>query len=205
MARATHILPVPVIGQRTNHECGNTTLTAVLQYHRKHYSVGDLAKLARTKKTGTDHGGMVDAALATGANVFLRSGGEPKAALRELIGFIDRGFPVIVGWWSMWPGDVDYDPKWKRAAREQRDAGHYSVLRGYTPDTLLFMDPQAGSHGDTIGNCAWADVEFLRVWYDTDTDAYELVKHWYLVIHYEDHGFAGQLGAGEDVSARTRC
>ena len=203
MARATHILPVPIIGQRTAFECGNTVLTSVLQYHRKHYSVGDLKRLAGTKTTGTDHANMIDAALQTGARVFERSGGGDKA-LRELIGFIDRGLPAIVGWWSMWPGekvgqvDVDYDKAWPLPERKRRDAGHYSVLRGYTPERLLFMDPQDGYHGDTIGYCEWADFEFMRVWYDTDTDRYELVKNWYMVVHFEDRTFAGELGAGID-------
>lgn len=214
MARATHILHVPIIGQRTAYECGNTVLTSVLQYHGKHYSVAELEALAGTKHTGTDHGGLIDAATKVGATVFARSGGGQKA-LTELIGFIDRGLPVIVGWWSMWPGeklgevDVDYDKRWTLAERKKRDAGHYSVLRGYTPETLLFMDPQDGYHGDTIGYCTWADFEFMRLWYDTDTDAYELVKNWYMVVNFEGRTFADRFGAGKDftprdVSARRR-
>jgi hypothetical protein len=208
MARATHILQVPIIGQKTAFECGNTVLTSVLQYHGKHYSVADILELAGTKNTGTDHGDMIAAAVKTGAAVFARSGGGAKA-LREVLGFVERGLPVIVGWWSMWPGekvgevDVDYDKNWDPKERKRRDAGHYSVLRGYTPTTLLFMDPQDGYHGDTIGYCEWADDEFMRVWYDTDTDAYELVKTWYMVVNYDGRRFADELGAGEDFFART--
>lgn len=203
MARATHALHVPIIGQPTSYECGNTVLASVLQYHRKHFSVSELGELAGTKKAGTDHGGLIAAAVKAGATVFARSGGGAKS-VREVCGFIDRGLPVIVGWWSMWPGDkvgevdVDYDKRWEPAERKRRDAGHYSVLRGYTPTTLLFMDPQSGNHGGTIGYCEWADDELMRVWYDTDTDAYELVKNWYMVVNFDGRRFAAEIGAGED-------
>ncbi len=193
MARSTHILDVPIIGQKTAYECGNTVLTSVLQYHRKHFSVADLREMAGTKETGTDHANMIEAATKTGATVFARSGGGEKA-LREIIGFIDRGLPVIVGWWSMEEKDVHYDETWSPTEREARDAGHYSVLRGYKPETLLFMDPHDGGSGD----CEWVDFEFMRVWYDTDTDAYELVKNWYMVINYDAVRFADTLGAGQD-------
>lgn len=207
MARNTHILPVPVIGQRTSYECGNTTLTAVLQYLGKHYSTTEVGALANTKKDGTDHADLIAAAVATGATVFARSGGG-KTALREVTDFVSRGLPVICGWWAMWPGEklgevgLDYDKAWTLKQRIARDCGHYSVLRGYTPTTLLFMDPQDGLPGSTIGYCEYADAEWLRVWYDTDTDAYELVKTWYMVINYEGRRFADEIGAGEDHAAK---
>jgi len=206
MPRATHILHLPIIGQRTAWECGNTVLTSVLQYHRKPYSVDRLRELAHTKTTGTDHGNMIEAAMLAGANVFARANAGTRKSMHDLIYFIDRGLPVIVGWWSMWPGpkfgqyDVDFDKRWKKRERKRRDAGHYSVLRGYTPSTLLFMDPQDGYHGDTIGYCEWADFEFTRLWYDTDTDDFEPVRNWYMVLHFEEEGFAKKLRGGKDYS-----
>jgi len=203
VARATHVLWVPVIGQRTGFECGNTALTCVLQYLGRHVSVGEIGRLAGTRAQGTDHAGMIAAAVATGATVFAKEGGG-KAAIKEVVGFISRGLPVICGWWTMWPGekvgqvDVDHDPGWTLKEKIARDCGHYSVLRGYTPATLLFMDPQDGLAGTTIGYCEYTDSEWLRVWYDTDTDQYQLVKNWYMVVNYEGRRFADEVGAGTD-------
>lgn len=201
MPRATHILPVPIIGQRTGYECGNTALTCVLQYLGKHVTVAEVARLAGTTKNGTDHADMIAGALKAGATVFARSGGG-KRALDEVVSFVSRGLPVICGWWSMWAGDADFDPGWSLQERVERDCGHYSVLRGYTPSTLLFMDPQDGLSGTTIGYCEIADDEWLRVWYDTDTAHYELVKTWYMVLNLEDRLFARDLGVGRDHRPR---
>lgn len=177
MARTTHVLHVPVIRQETDYECGNTSLAAVLQYFGKHYSVGQLAELANTRTVGTDHADMIAAAVKTGATVFARSGGG-TTALDEVIGLVSRGIPVICGWWSMSPGDLDHDPSWTPDERMARDCGHYSVVCGYTASTLLVMDPQDGLR-------EYADEEWLRVWYDTDTDAYELVTTWYMALTFE--------------------
>jgi predicted double-glycine peptidase len=208
MARTTHILNVPIIGQKTAFECGNTALTSVLQYFGKHYSVAEVAALANTTKDGTDHGDMIAAAVKTGATVFAASG--RKSALKEAAGLVARGLPVICGWWAMWPGekvgqvDVDYDKTWTLKERIARDCGHYSVLRGYTPTTLLFMDPQDGYAGGTIGYCEYADDEWMRIWYDTDTPQYELVKNWYMAINFEGRRFAEELGTGEDFPAKKK-
>ena len=210
MARATHILQVPVIGQPSDYECGNTALTAVLQYLGKHVTTDEVAALAKTRRVGTDHGDLITAAVETGAQVFAKAGGSGKAALEEVVGFVSRGLPVICGWWSMGAGaargeaGTDYDRRWTRKQRMARDCGHYSVLRGYTPTTLLFMDPQEGPAGTTIGYCEVGDRQWLRVWYDTDTDAYQLVEHWYMVVNYEGRRFADQIGAGQDHPGRRR-
>jgi ABC-type bacteriocin/lantibiotic exporter with double-glycine peptidase domain len=184
--RAIHNLPVPVIGQRTGHECGNTSLAAVVQYLGRQGSPAELAVLARTGEDGTDHAGMIAAAVATGATVFAKAGG----TLDELAGFIARGLPVIAGWWSMGPGDRDFDPRWTLAERRRRDCGHYSVVHGVTPTGLLIMDPQDGDDGRTIGTCEMSDELFERVWYDTDTDRYVQVHRWYMVMSYERRRFA---------------
>lgn len=193
MARSTHILHVPIIGQRTNYECGNTALTSVLQYFGKHYSVDTLAKLANTRTVGTDHGDLIAAAVKTGATVYARSGSE--TALADVVELVSRGIPVIVGWWSMDNGP-HFDERWTVEERAARDSGHYSVLRGYTPSALLLMDPNDGLR-------EYADDEWMRVWYDTDTDAYELVKTWYMALNFAGLRFATEFGGGEDFAPAT--
>jgi hypothetical protein len=201
--RATHILQVPVIGQPTGYECGNTALACVLQYLGKHYTVSELAALAGTSRSGTDHADMIAGAVKTGAHVFARSGGG-RRAIKEIVSFVSRGLPVICGWWSMSTGDhpgqadVDYHRGWTLRERIARDCGHYSVLRGYTPSTLLFMDPQDSLAGTTTGYCEYTDAEWLRVWYDTDTPAYQLVKNWYMVVNFDGRLFADEIGDGAD-------
>jgi predicted double-glycine peptidase len=187
--RSQHVLDVPVIGQLTAYECGNTCLAAVVQYHGRAYSAADLKALAKTKSTGTDHQNMIDGALATGAHVFAKAGG----SIKDLVHFIKRGQPVIVGWWAMWPKpkrgdgcDQDFSETWTtKKMRADNDCGHYSVLRGVTDTSLLFMDPQDGYSGKTIGYCEWSDAEFDRVWYDTDTADYVPVDRWYMVLDYD--------------------
>src|SRR5665647_906472 len=140
MARNTHILHVPVISQKTDHECGNTVLTSVLQYLGKRCSVKEVYEWSNTTKDGTDHKDMIAGGVNAGATVFARSGGGHKA-LREVLEIVSYGIPVICGWWSMGPrekfGDVgvDYDKNWDLKKKIDGDCGHYSVLRGYTPST----------------------------------------------------------------------
>ncbi len=171
----THLLDVPLVLQETSYECGNTTLAAVLRYFGKDYSVATLRELANTRTVGTDHGDMIAAAKKTGATVVTRSGGG-EAALAEVVELVSRGIPVIVGWWSMDNGP-HFDERWTVEERAAHDSGHYSVVRGYTPSSVLLMDPVAGYSEHSI-------EDWMRVWYDTDTDAYELVTTWYMALSF---------------------
>ncbi len=191
--RSNHLLHVPVIGQPTGWECGPASLASVLQYFGKPYSVGEVARLAGTKHSGTDHAQLVSAAVQVGATVFEHAGGG-RGALRVATELVACGLPVIVGWWSMWAGDTDFAETWTLGERQERDCGHYSVVHGFTPSTLLVMDPQDG----TIGCCEWADTEWQRVWYDTDGDAFERVGQWFMALNFDGRCFAERFGAGRD-------
>ena len=171
------VLDVPIVLQETNYECGNNALAAVLHYFGKPYSTAALAELANTRTVGTDHGDMIAAAVKTGATAVARSGGG-EAALAEVVALIARGIPVIVGWWSRGPDDLDFDARWTLDERMARDCGHYSVVRGCTASTLQLMDPLTGYSEYTHG-------DWMRVWYDTDTDAYDLVTTWYLALEFD--------------------
>ena len=92
-------LAVPVFTQREA-ECGNTSLKAVLAYRGKRVSAARLAALAGTNHEGTEHAGLIRAARACGAAVFERSGIDRRAAIAELRWFLERGHPLLVGWWS---------------------------------------------------------------------------------------------------------
>jgi ABC-type bacteriocin/lantibiotic exporter with double-glycine peptidase domain len=197
MTRVTHVLHVPVIGQRTSYECGNTTLASLVQYFGRHYSPTELAQIAGTNKDGTDHAEMVKAAVATGATVFAKSSG----SLKEVASFVSLGLPVIVGWWSMDAGEKDYDAKWTLKERKKYDCGHFSIICGTKASSFVFMDPQDGENDQTIGTCEKSDETFKRVWYDTDTDEFVRVTRWYMAINYDGRKFADVIAGGQDYGA----
>jgi hypothetical protein len=199
MPDSAHILPVPVVGQRTGSECGNTVLTAMAQYFGRFYDSRDMGHLCTTDADGTNHASLIECARKIGAHVFAKN----KGTVEEVEDFIRYGLPVAIGWWSL--DDESYEhydpfldvlPEDRITARQNRDASHFSVLRGITETTLLFMDPQAGDNGRTIGYCEWRIRDFMPVWYDTDTEAYERVDGWYLAISYGDGfpPFVSKLG-----------
>ena len=68
-----------------------------------------------------------------------------------------------------------------------------------TPTGFMFMDPQDDDNGRTVGLCEKTEEAFKPYWYDTDTDAYERVNRWYMVINYAGRRFADEVGGGEDV------
>jgi predicted double-glycine peptidase len=187
-----------VIGQDSSFSCGNTCLAAVVQYFGKPYSPKELEVLAKTTREGTDHATLIAGAVATGATVFAKD----KGTLAELAGFIARGLPVIVGWWSMEPDSQHFDRAWTLGERKQRDCGHFSVLRGTTPGGFLFMDPQDGDDDRTIGYCEQSAKDFEAVWYDTDGPAYDKVSRWYMVLNYAGRLFAKDGKGGQDHRPR---
>lgn len=199
-ARARIALPVPAFTQRAA-ECGNTSLKAALWYLGVRRSAAELARLAGTTDEGTEHAGLVAAALASGAAVFERRGG----TIDELRFFLGRGLPAVIGWWSRGEGEPHLDPSWSRAQRRARDCGHFSVVSGLDATRIALMDPdpQLRAGRWRAAPHRWMPIaDFRRVWYDTDTPAFRLVEAWYMVVHRSAERFAPQLGAGVDHRPR---
>lgn len=195
MRDSTHVLAVPVLEQRTEYECGPTCLAAIVRYLGRHVSLEEMAELAGTTQDGTDHANLVEAALRAGAGVFVAEGHHPDA-FGEVTDFLRRGLPVIAGWWSMEPGDHHFDPGWDLATRKRLDRGHYSVIRGFTRTGLLLMDP-------IEGYLETSDTELAELWYDTDTDAYQRVDRWYMVLSYEELRDVPARGVHRRAPGRT--
>jgi hypothetical protein len=199
--RRTKILDVPVFGQRTA-ACGPTSLKAVCWYHGVRLSARRLAALCRLGGDGVDHEPLARAAVATGARVLTHASG----TLAELGWFAAAGYPAIVGWWSLAPGDSHLDPSWTAAERRARDCGHYSVVCGVSREHIWLMDPQRelrGGRWRTVGRRRMATRDFLRVWYDTDTSRHVRVDRWYMVLHYGDEELSPP-GRGEPSRATRR-
>ncbi len=169
--RPSILLEVPVLRQDTPHSCGDTALAAALRFLGVPCSPAALGTLAGTTEDGTDHAQLLAAARASGLNARANDHG----TIAELIALVARGLPVIVGWWTMGPDDVPFDPSWTLEERRAGDCGHYSVIHGVTPIGLVMMDPEEG-------RCELTDEAFERVWSDTDTDQYVPVRGWYLVM-----------------------
>jgi ABC-type bacteriocin/lantibiotic exporter with double-glycine peptidase domain len=166
-------LEVPRFQQRRA-ECGNTALKSVCWYHGRRISARRLGALAGLTAEGIDHAGMVAAAEATGAIV---TAGD-RGTVAMLARWLERGLPVIVGWWAQGPGDAPFDPAWSLAERRARDCGHYSVVCGLDARRVHLVDPDGGAA------VTRAIASFEATWYDTDTPAYHRVDRWYMVIRY---------------------
>lgn len=195
-------LAVPCFTQR-DAECGNTSLKAALAHLGLRFSARRLGQLAGTNEEGTEHANLIEAARRCGVAVFARSGGAPGRSLAELRGFLRRGLPAIIGWWSRAEGAPHFDPRWTLAERRAHDSGHFSLITGTAPGRVLLTDPEARLvHGRwrAIGRRWMSDDAFLRVWYDTDTPKFRYVARWYMVAHRSAQRFAAELGAGRDFS-----
>jgi hypothetical protein len=175
-------LEVPVFGQREA-ECGNTSLKAVCWFLGHRFSARHLGRLARLSDEGIDHEGLVEAARETGAQVVQHQGG----SLADLRSALSKGLPPIVGWWSRDAHDREFDDQWSLPERRAYDCGHYSVVCGMDRTRIELMDPQwgyrRGSYG-VIGRRWIPKREFLRMWYDTDTDRYVRIDRWSVVLWY---------------------
>lgn len=166
------VLDVPAFRQREA-ECGNTSLKALFWHLGSRLSATRLKALARCNDEGTNHDGMIDAARAGGFEV--EAGDRGSIAL--LRSYLRRGHPVIVGWWALERGDRHFRSSWTLEQRRALDCGHFSVVSGIDATRVRLMDPSLGHH-------RWMPIgDFLRVWYDTDTDAYVLVKRWWMVAY----------------------
>jgi hypothetical protein len=175
-------LAVPVFGERDG-ECGNTSLKSVSWFQGHRYSARYLGVVAHLTDDGIEHGNLVRAARRTGATVTFGQGGtiaRLRAALR-------RGLPPIVGWWSKDPGDPDFNPRWSLAERRKNDCGHFSVVCGVDGKRIELMDPQWEERRGrlrVVGRRWMRLRDFQRVWYDTDTKRYRLVRRWYMIAAY---------------------
>jgi len=193
-------LQVPVFGQRES-ECGNTSLKAVLWFHGVRLSARRLGRLVGVNQEGADHAGLVHGATAAGAHAFERTGG----TLAELAWFAAAGYPAIVGWWSLEPGDAHFDPRWSLSERRERDCGHYSVVTEVTGGRVWLMDPQwhlRRRRWRVVGRTSMSRDDFLALWYDTDTPRYTRVSRWYLVVNLDGLRFADRF-PGTDHAPRA--
>mgnify|MGYP001240424611 CR=1 FL=1 len=118
--------------------CGPASLKIVMDYYGVFKSEADIAKAAgATKEKGVSARGLAKAARHFGFKAVAKE----KSSLGDVRGYIKRGIPVIVDWFS-------------------EDDGHYSVVADMDGKSIVLMDPELA------GERTMSQEKFLRVWFD---------------------------------------
>jgi len=196
-------LPVPVFSQADGRSCGTTSLKSVCRFHGKRVSKKTLNALCGLTEDGIDHIPLAKGATKLGAHAFVKAEG----TLSELRHFIERGYPVIIGWWSVQPDEAaagygPFDPAWDREARAEGDCGHYSVVYHMSEKYVWIMDPQRFMQAGKLvrgGRRRFRIEDFLSAWYDTDGPEYQKVERWYLVVNFDGKTFGKRFKDGKDL------
>lgn len=150
----TPLIPIKHFRQ-TPALCGPASLKMLFDYYGKFFSESELTDLcSATLERGTDHEGMLSA--------IRRIGEEPidkeNATFDDIRNYIDKGIPVIVGWWS-------------------DDDDHYSVVCDMDEESITIMDPELDD-----GLRKFTLSEFDEIWHDFDGPENRKVNHWMLVV-----------------------
>jgi predicted double-glycine peptidase len=118
--------------------CGPASLKAVLAYYGVNKTEAELAQLSGANpEDGTRPEGLARAAKALGFQAEVRD----NVSFDDLKGWLAKGAPVIVDWWST-------------------DEGHYSVVTAIRDGHVYMKDPELGTER------ALPMAEFERVWFD---------------------------------------
>jgi predicted double-glycine peptidase len=170
-----NLIPVPVVYQSHNYDCGAAALRAVCQY----WGVGpededDFIKACETdKQDGTHPDDIIRAARAFG----LKAGGREGISIEQLKHCIDLHRPVICAI-QAWEWDSD--------------EGHYVVAIGYDDNHILFQDPSIKNN--MRGRLSYD--EFLERWHDVDRHG-TILRQYGIVLWRED--------MPEDMDTDTRA
>jgi predicted double-glycine peptidase len=162
-------LPVPLVRQIADYDCGAASLAAVLYYFRVfdgrepqlfralHISTKDGVEPARIAEVARQHG--------------LRAELRRDATVDELRAALSRREPVIL--------DLQAWPERTRDWRSDWDDGHYVVLVGADAQFLYVMDPS------TPGRYTFLPIaEFVDRWHDVERAAgrWKHVQHQAIAI-----------------------
>lgn len=151
-------LNIPFYKQDTTYTCGPAVLKMVFSLLGKFKSEEKLAKEAKTTRNdGTNHEGMIDAALQEKFYCYVNEG----SSLDEVKYFINRGFPVV----------VDY-------TEPSGEEGHYAVVSGHQNGHVMLNDPWNGK------NFKLTDKEFTSRWHDGH-GGHHRCERWIMVISRE--------------------
>lgn len=163
------IIPVPIVYQSHNYDCGAAALRAVCQY----YGVGpededDFIQACETDPDeGTHPSDIIRAARRFGLRAFAKEG----LSVDDLKKLIDLGRPVIC---AIQAYDSDND-------LTDHDSGHYVVAIGYDDQYILFQDPSIKNN--RRGRLSYEDFE--KRWHDVDKNG-KVLRRFGIIIWRND-------------------
>lgn len=119
-------IPVPVVEQKHDYDCGPTALEAIGRYH------GEVPNVRADPEQGTPPDFLIDAAKEKNYNVLARHG----MTVDELRDFISNGRAVI----------IPIQAYGSKSQYHKADSGHYVVAIGFDDDNFYFQDPALGEN-----------------------------------------------------------
>ncbi len=128
--------------------CGPATLKIIFGFYGVNKTEQELARMTGVVKgIGINDKAIEKAAMSLGFKVKIKN----EATYSDIEGWLKRGVPVIVDWFTR--GRSDYDDA------EMAD-GHYSAVIGLDEKFIYLQDPE-------IGGVRKIDRDdFMRVWFD---------------------------------------
>lgn len=163
MVSESKLLPVPIVRQSTEYDCGPAAVQAILSYYGKDVQESELIdKLHTDPKEGTSIP-FIEDYLNTFEDLSVIG---KSMSIKELRKFIDQGIPVILSL-QAWSDKKNVDYK-----KDLADA-HYAIAVGYEKDKIIFSDPSSIIHVYLMNE------ELLDRWHEKDGN-----------IFYKNYGIA---------------
>ena len=159
------LLKIPFFHQKKNYTCGPASLKMVFDFFGMKFKEEDIARKAKTDKTGTKHDSLINVARKNGFYCYVHENG----SINQIGHFIDIDLPVIVDYTE--PSDGE---------------GHYAVIIGYDKNKFILNDPWNGKKFHLSFN------EFKKRWHDFHK---RHVYHcWFLILSKKKFSIGKQYG-----------
>lgn len=158
------ILNFPILRQTYDYDCGACVVQSVLDYYGIDVKEGEIMKLAKTTKRGTNINEIKKV-----LKYFNIRYNEGKMNTEQLKKCIDKKIPVIIpiqAWSSK------KKTNWKKDWRD----GHYVIVIGYSKDRIYFEDPDSERRDFLLIK------ELEERWHDVDIKRKKLLN-WGLIVH----------------------
>lgn len=156
------ILEFPELRQVYNYDCGANALQSVLGYYGIDVNEGNIMKLAKTKRSGTNISGIKKVLRYFGLKYK-----EKKMNIQDLKKHIDKKIPVMI---TLQAWDKT-NPNWEKVWKD----GHYVVAIGYDKNKIYFEDP--ASEEETF----LTYKQLNDRWHDIDTKN-KKIRNWGIAI-----------------------
>ncbi len=183
-----NLIPVPVVYQSHNYDCGAAALRAVCQF----WGVGpeDEEEFIRACDTDEEQGTRPEDIIRVARAFGLKAVGRTGLSIDDLKRIIDSGKPVIC-LIQAWEYDHE-DEEYGEEDYDNNDSGHYVVAIGYDHANILFQDPSIKNN--RRGSIPYE--EFERRWHDKTREG-KVLRHYGIIMWKND--------VPEDIDFDTRA